>query len=375
MRPFLQNVVIAILSSLCTFLLCLHFFTSNQTQLKPETTAVQLVNQKAATHAPVNANPRDWASFQFPDFTDVAKRVTGAVVSITSYGTTGYRVSSGSGVTVSPDGYIMTNYHVIEEGQKFEVALADNRTLPARLVGYDKNTDLALLHVNERNLVSMYFGNSDQVEVGAWVLAVGNPFDLNSTVTAGIVSAKARNINILRNTYSIESFIQTDAVVNPGNSGGALVNTRGELVGINTAIISESGGYEGYSFAIPSNLVKKVFSDLRDFGEVKRAILGVSISEVNARLATDLSLPTVGGIYVTNVNRGSGAYEAGLRAGDVIVKINSTEVASVPELQEQVALFRPGDRVSLEYYRNGRKFRTDNVALKSIDTATSLRYR
>lgn len=374
MRTFLQNAAIAVISSLCTFFLCIYFFQTNAE--KQAAKAAQLVSQQSAPVAPVNASPRDWSSMLgFPDFSDVAKRVTDPVVSITTYGTTGYRVSSGSGVTVSTDGFIMTNYHVVEEGQTFEVVLADNRTLPARLVGYDKNTDLALLHVNERNLPTMYFGNSDAVEVGAWVLAVGNPFDLNSTVTAGIVSAKARNINILRNTYSIESFIQTDAVVNPGNSGGALVNTRGELVGINTAIISESGGYEGYSFAIPSNLVKKVFTDLRDFGEVKRAILGVSISEVNARIAADLALPSVGGIYITNVNRGSGAYEAGLRAGDVIVKINEASVLSVPELQEQVALFRPGDRISLEYYRRGRKYRTDNVPLKSIDAITSSRYR
>jgi S1-C subfamily serine protease len=372
MRKFLQNATIAVISSLCTFCLCIYFLQSDAEA--EVSSAAQLVSRQSPS--PVNASPRDWsAMLGFPDFSDVAKRVTDPVVSITTYGTTGYRVSSGSGVTVSADGHIMTNYHVVEEGQTFEVVLADNRTLPARLVGYDKNTDLALLHVNERNLPTMYFGDSDDVEIGAWVLAVGNPFDLNSTVTAGIVSAKARNINILRNTYSIESFIQTDAVVNPGNSGGALVNTRGELVGINTAIISESGGYEGYSFAIPSNLVKKVFTDLRDFGEVKRAILGVSISEVNARIAADLALPSVGGIYITNVNRGSGAYEAGLRAGDVIVKINEASVMSVPELQEQVALFRPGDRISLEYYRRGRKYRTDNVPLKSIDAITSSRYR
>ncbi len=375
MRTILQNTAIAVVSSFCTFLLCWQFFTFDRLQPNPETTSAQLVHQKNEPAAPVNANPREWNSYSFPDFTDIAKRVTAPVVSITSFGTTGYRVSSGSGVTLAADGYIMTNYHVVEEGQKFEVVLADNRTRPARLVGYDKHTDLALLHVNEKNLPTMFFGDSDRVEVGAWVLAVGNPFDLNSTVTAGIISAKARNINILRNTYAIESFIQTDAVVNPGNSGGALVNTRGELVGINTAIISESGGYEGYSFAIPSNLIKKVFRDLRDFGEVKRAILGVRISDVNARLATDLSLPNVGGIYVTNVNNGSGAHEAGLRAGDVIVKINNINVSSIPELQEQVALFRPGDRVSLEYYRNGRKYRTDNIILKSLDTAESTRFR
>ncbi|MBK7870606.1 MAG: trypsin-like peptidase domain-containing protein [Saprospiraceae bacterium] len=253
--------------------------------------------------------------------------------------------------------------------------MQDKRTLVARVVGIDETTDLALLRVNYNGLKALSIGDSDRLEVGEWVLAVGNPFDLNSTITAGIVSAKARNINILKGQYSIESFIQTDAVVNPGNSGGALVNTRGELIGVNTAIISESGGYEGYSFAIPSNLVRKVVNDLREFGEVKRAVLGVNIADVNSRIAAELSLPSVEGVYVTNVNQGSSAFEAGLRAGDVIISVNSAKIASMPELQEQVALFRPGDRVSLEYYRGGRKHRIDNVVLKSITDTASLRFR
>lgn len=375
MKTLLQYVTIAVLSSICTFFLCQHFYQVKSKTLAGVNTSAKLVNSEYAN--PVNANPRAWTASNpaFPDFSSVAKQITGTVVSISAFSATEYRMSSGSGVVISSDGYIITNHHVVEEGQKFEVVLPDKRTLVAKVAGIDATTDLALLQVSANNLKALNFGDSDKVEVGEWVLAIGNPFDLNSTVTAGIISAKARNINILRDQYSIESFLQTDAVVNPGNSGGALVNTRGELVGINTAIISESGGYEGYSFAIPSNLVRKVITDLREFGEVKRAILGVNIADVNARIATELSLPNAEGVYVTNVNQGSSAYEAGMRAGDVIISLNGNRVSTVPELQEQVALFRPGDRVSLEYYRSGRKYRSDNVVLKSLEKTTSYRFR
>ena len=236
-------------------------------------------------------------------------------------------------------------------------------------------TDLALLKATGRDLPTLEYGNSDLLEVGEWVLAVGNPFNLTSTVTAGIVSAKARNINILDGAYSIESFIQTDAVVNPGNSGGALVNAKGELIGINTAIISsQSGGYEGYSFAVPSNLVRKVITDLKDFGEVQRAILGVEIADVNDEIAADLNLPSVEGVFIQSVSANSSASGAGLRRGDVIVSINGIQTNSVPELQEQVALFRPGDSITLEYFREGRKVRKNDVILKGLrDGASSFR--
>lgn len=365
MKTLLPQIVVAIVSSCCTFVLCLYFFQRHP--VPPEQVTTHLVSQPA----PLNASPRDWSASALPDFTKVARQVTGAVASISAFNITGYRVASGSGVVITTDGYIVTNYHVVQEGQRFEIALPDKRTLPARVVGVDESTDLALLRVAAEDLPALALGDSDQLEVGEWVLAVGNPFDLHSTVTAGIVSAKARNINILQGIYAIESFIQTDAVVNPGNSGGALVNTQGELVGINTAIISESGGYEGYSFAIPVNLVKKVMADMRQYGEVKRAVLGVNIADVNARIAADVSLPSTEGVYVTHVNKGSSAYEAGLRMGDVIVSVNGVRVASVPELQERVALYRPGDRVSLEYYRAGRKHRSDNVVLKSMDNAAA----
>jgi S1-C subfamily serine protease len=247
----------------------------------------------------------------------------------------------------------------------------DKRKLEAELIGSDPTTDLALLKVDTRGLKPVLYGDSDKVEVGQWVLAVGNPFNLSSTVTAGIVSAKARNINILRGSYSIESFIQTDAVVNPGNSGGALVNEKGELIGINTAIISESGGYEGYSFAIPANLVRKVVRDIREFGEVQRAILGVGIAEVTGEIAQQQALPGVAGVYINSVSQGSSAAEAGIREGDVIITINNVKTNSVPELQEQIALFRPGDKISLEFYRQGQKFRRDNVVLQSLSEAGS----
>lgn len=318
------------------------------------------------TEAPVNTNPRQWAFSLDNDFVATSKKVTTAVANINTLSSSGYRLSSGSGVVISSDGYLITNHHVVEDGATFEVTFSNKRKLEATLIGSDPTTDLALLKVSARDLRPIEYGNSDEVEVGQWVLAVGNPFNLSSTVTAGIVSAKARNINILRDSYSIESFLQTDAVVNPGNSGGALVNDKGELVGINTAIISESGGYEGYSFAIPSNLVRKVIRDIREFGSVQRAILGVSISDVTDEVASGLALPAVSGVYITNVNRGSSAAEAGLRQGDVIISVNGIKTNSVPELQEQVALFRPGERISLEFFREGQRFRRDNVVLKGL---------
>ena len=293
------------------------------------------------------------------------------MVNINTLSASGYRISSGSGVIISADGYIITNHHVAEDGSTYEITLYNKRKLEAELMGSDPTTDLALLKVDARNLRPLAYGDSEKVEVGQWVMAVGNPFNLSSTVTAGIISAKARNINILRGSYAIESFIQTDAVVNPGNSGGALVNEQGELIGINTAIISESGGYEGYSFAIPSNLVRKVIRDIREFGEVQRAVLGVGISEVTDDIAARLVLPVVAGVYITNVSGESSAAEAGLRSGDVIISINGIKTNSVPEMQEQVALFRPGDRISLEFYREGRKYRRDNVTLKSLDRSVS----
>lgn len=274
--------------------------------------------------------------------------------------------SSGSGVVIAPDGYIVTNNHVIEGASKIEVVLDDKRTYTARLVGRDAETDLALLKIEEKNLPFLKFGNSETVKVGEWVLACGNPFDLTSTITAGIVSAKGRNINLLRSkeNYAIESFIQTDAAVNPGNSGGALVNLKGELIGINTAIASPTGAYSGYSFAVPVTIVKKVMDDLLNFGEVQRALLGVMIQDITDQLAKDNGLKDIKGVYITGVNEGSAAKDAGLEKGDVILKINSVEVNSTSELQEAVAQFRPGEKVSVTYSRSGKTY-TKTIALKN----------
>ena len=279
--------------------------------------------------------------------------------------------SSGSGVIISPNGYIVTNNHVIEDGKVFRVTLFDNREYTAKLVGTDPSTDLALLKINSADLPFLAFGNSDSLKIGEWVLAVGNPFNLESTVTAGIVSAKGRNIRILEDDYSIESFIQTDAAVNPGNSGGALVNTNGELVGINTAIITRSGKYEGYSFAIPANLVRKVIKDLREYGVVQRGILGISISAIDDSKAKDLDLKSVEGVHITGVTMDGGADDAGLQKDDVIISINDVAIRSMPELQEQIARYRPGNTVRVGFIRNGQK-RTTKVTLKNRGNTTEL---
>jgi serine protease Do len=279
--------------------------------------------------------------------------------------------STGSGVIISADGFIVTNNHVVEEGDNFEVTLADKREFEARLIGTDPTTDLALLKIDASALPFLQFGNSDSLLVGEWVLAVGNPFNLESTVTAGIVSAKGRNIDILEGAYSIESFIQTDAAVNPGNSGGALVNTRGELVGINTAIITRSGRYEGYSFAVPANLVWKVIADLKDYGIVQRGILGVGIDDLNIRQAKRLGLENANGVLITRVTPEGGADDAGLERGDIILEINDIAVASLPELQELVARYRPGDQLNVRYWREGED-RTVRVTLKNQYNATDL---
>ncbi len=274
-------------------------------------------------------------------------------------------VGSGSGVILSSDGYIITNNHVIADARLIEVTLNDSRVYEARKVGTDPTTDLALLKIEEEGLPYLSFGDSDALLVGEWVLAIGNPFNLESTVTAGIVSAKGRNINILTDTMAIESFIQTDAAVNRGNSGGALVNTRGELVGINTAIASTTGAFTGYSFAVPSNIALKVMEDLLEFGEVQRGMLGVTISPLTSREAEEKGLGVIRGAYVQGVGENSAAEEAGIREGDVIIAIDGSPVRNPSELIEAVGRKRPGDQVSVTYYRNGRERETKAV-LKNI---------
>ena len=255
--------------------------------------------------------------------------------------------ASGSGVIISNDGYIVTNNHVVDKSKEIEVTLNDKRTFKAKLVGADPNTDIALLKIEAEKLPVILFGNSDSLKVGQWVLAVGNPFNLTSTVTAGIVSAKARNINIINAQMKIESFIQTDAAVNPGNSGGALVNTKGELVGINTAIASQTGSYAGYAFAIPVSIVKKVVADIRQYGVVQRALLGIEISDINDKLAKEKKLKTLDGVYVGKVSDNSAAKKAGMKEGDVINNINGVPVKSATELQEQIGRYSPGDKITV----------------------------
>lgn len=371
MKNPLSYFAVALLSSMMSFFIFQALFSQDAAfTLSQEPAGAYLVNE--AVPQRVNTSPARALPDNNVDFRFVSKNITPSVVNVSALNNAGYRASSGSGVVLSADGYIVTNHHVIENSTKVEITLSDKRELIAKVVGIDLNTDIALLKVDARNLVPVQYGNSDLVEVGEWVLAVGNPFNLTSTVTAGIVSAKARNINILGNAYAIESFIQTDAVVNPGNSGGALVNTRGELIGINTAIITERGSYEGYSFAIPANLVKKVVEDIRQYGSVRRAVLGVQIQEVDGVMASRLGLPTATGAYISRVYPSSSAENAGLEFGDVITTINGVAISSMPELQEQVGRYRPGDVISLEYYRAGKKYRRDNVRLKAIEQSSAM---
>ncbi len=341
----------------------------------------------------------------FPDFTSAAEKSVEAVVHVMtkaqsqsngySYGNPlydfffgprggmpdqgqgqgqGIVMGSGSGVIISQDGYIVTNNHVIDGADDIEVILNDRRSYSAKLIGTDPTTDIALLKIEEDGLSYLNYGNSDNLKIGEWVLAVGNPFNLTSTVTAGIVSAKSRSINIIRNNnqpMGIESFIQTDAAVNPGNSGGALVNTYGDLVGINTAIASKTGSYAGYSFAVPVSIVQKVVSDLKEFGEVQRAFIGVQIRGVDSELAKELDIDKVEGVYVDAVTVNGGADKAGIEKGDIILSIDGIKVNTNSELIEQVSKHRPGDKVNLFVKRDG-KSKQFTVILRNSYGSTEL---
>ena len=348
------------------------------------------------------------------DFTQAAAAVTPAVVYIrTTYSNTanndeqdqmsqlfgdffGQRMprsntpqrASGSGVIISTDGYIVTNNHVVSKADKIEVTLNDHRTFTAKIIGTDPNTDLALIKVEGTNLPIVKLGNSDDARVGEWVLAVGNPFNLTSTVTAGIVSAKGRGIGILgrgddeqqmnpfggrtrrqpqdqtKTNTGIESFIQTDAAINPGNSGGALVNTKGELIGINSAIASHTGSYEGYGFAVPINLAKKVLNDIKEFGSVKRGFIGVSFQALNSDAAKELNIERNTGLYVAEVYTGTGAEQAGLKKGDIITKVEGNTVYETSDLQERVGRLQPGDKIRLTVLRDGAE-KNFTVTLKA----------
>jgi len=362
-RIFLISFLIALLTSVGTF----YLFSKSVKKSATENSLKQqgrLVNYPGADTS-VNT-----------DFTYAAEKTVHSVVHVKTkfsqegyynplydffFGDRGFRqqqepvVSAGSGVIISNDGYIVTNNHVIEDADNIEVTLNDKRTFSAKVIGADPTTDIALLKIDASNLSFASYGNSDDLKIGEWVLAVGNPFNLTSTVTAGIVSAKARNINILSQNFAIESFIQTDAAVNPGNSGGALVNTNGELVGINTAIASKTGSYIGYSFAIPVNIVKKIIADVIEYGEVQRAYIGISIQDIDGEKAKELRLEKIEGVYVSGATEGGAAKEAGINEGDIVTNIGQLPVNSVAELQEQVSKYRPGDKIDVSVIRNGNK--------------------
>jgi S1-C subfamily serine protease len=279
--------------------------------------------------------------------------------------------TSGSGVVVSPDGYVVTNFHVVEKSKQISIITQDKEEISAVIVGSDPSTDLALLKMDKINLPFAFFGNSDSLEVGEQALAIGFPFKLDCTATAGIISAKGRNINILDSPNSIESFIQTDAIVNPGNSGGGLFNARGELIGINTAIVTQSGKYEGYSFAVPSNLVRKIVFDLKTFGRVHRGLLGVNIENINVEQAKSIGLENERGVYVSGLSPDGAAEKAGIKAGDVILSIDNIKVKSYPELQELIARYRPNEVVKIEVWRDLRKI-TFHITLMEQQTVSIL---
>ena len=335
-----------------------------------QVTVVQ--TSEGAQFRTVNLSHENW-----PDFTYAAESAVDAVVyvKVTStssqqapssifdffFGAPGAspqqreRVGSGSGVIIREDGYIVTNNHVIDGASKIEVTLNSNQTYPATLVGTDPATDVALLKIDASGLPVIPFGDSDKLRLGEWVIAIGSPYDLRSTITAGIVSAKGRSMPNYTGEFKIESFIQTDAAVNPGNSGGALVDRAGNLVGINTAIISQTGSYTGYSFAVPSNIVKKIAYDLMDFGSVKRAVLGIVMQPIDDKIADELKLSSRNGVYINEVSKSGAADKAGIKAGDVLVAIDSTKITGTASVQEAVSRFSPGDKADVTVIRDGKE--------------------
>lgn len=388
-KKFLLTLIVAVISSIVAVVIYSNYIM--------EPGRVEIVQSNPM---PIQQASIPQVNMQLPDLTMAAEKTVHAVVHVKTKSRSrdynsnnpfyefffgpgsGYQqeqapvIGAGSGVILTSDGYIVTNNHVINNAVEIEVALNDKRTFPAKLVGADPNSDIALLKIEGEEFPYIPYGDSDRLKVGEWVLAVGNPFNLTSTVTAGIVSAKARSINIIANrnqSYGIESFIQTDAAVNPGNSGGALVNQNGELVGINTAIASRTGSYSGYSFAVPVSITKKVVADLMEYGTVQRGLLGVGIREVSPELAKELGveIDKIEGVFVLSLSENGGAEEAGIRVGDIIISVNGEKVNSVPELQEQVGRHRPGELINLLVIRDGRK-KTFDVTLRNIRGTTGI---
>ncbi len=376
MKNFLSLVLVSALGGALTLGTYLMFFNKTNVDFEVQ-------NNEVSNAIPTNYMPTNLAAAEKTDFTVIADKTVHAVVHVKNvsvapsnnnslyqflYGgtNTGAQriVGTGSGVIISQDGYIITNNHVIKGAKKLEITLNNKETYQAEVVGIDESTDIALLKINKDNLPYLPFGNSDNLQVGEWVLAVGNPFNLTSTVTAGIVSAKARDINISNNNSRIESFIQTDAAVNPGNSGGALVNVRGELIGINTAISSQTGSYIGYSFAVPSNIAKKVIEDILEFGNVQRAYLGINYEELNSAKADDFGVSSTEGVIITRVIDQGAAKEAGLLANDIITKMDNIKIAKFSDLQGFLGSKRPGDIVKISVLRN-EDVKTISVQLKN----------
>ena len=365
-------------------------------------TAFGVVKACTPTHAPNLGVPSaDGATYRtvnltdtdYPDLTYAAESAVDAVVFVkVTVKTQGYvmdpfeyffgfgrgqgqlrereQQGSGSGVIIRPDGYIVTNNHVISGAYKVEVTLNNNKTYEATVVGADPVTDVALLKIDAEGLPTVEFGDSDKLRLGEWVLAIGSPLgeQLRGTITAGIVSAKGRSMQQSRDEFKIESFIQTDAAVNPGNSGGALVNKAGELVGINTAIVSQTGAYSGYSFAVPSNMVRKIVGDLIDFGDVRRAVLGITMQPLDEEIAKDLKLSSMNGVYIREVVKGSAAEQGGIRAGDVLTAIDGTPLRSMAEVQAKVNAYRPGEKATVSVVRNGETIDLEVVFQESGET-------
>ena len=388
--------IAGIIGGLVTFSLLCAFPTSfNNTKTTAKTVSLKDEKVEDKTFKPVRSNPNYNNEYNNLDFTSAAEKTVNSVVHIKSTFTIQQKsdplleffwgpnpnqqnpqIATGSGVIISNDGYIVTNNHVIDNADEISITLNDGRELKAALIGTDPGTDIALLKIDDSNLPYTEFGNSDEIAIGDWVLAVGNPFNLTSTVTAGIVSAKARNINLLtgdrnNNIFPLESFIQTDAAVNPGNSGGALVSPDGLLVGINTAIASQTGSYSGYSFAVPSNLVLKVVNDIKSYGMVQRAFIGVIIQDVDQKTMNSMKLPNTNGVFVRELSEGGAAKEAGIKENDVILKVDNIEVNDVPELQEQIGKFRPGDKVNV-IVRRGSENKLIEVILRNQSGNTKL---
>lgn len=364
MKKILSLILVSALGGSLTLGTYLLFFDNTEIDSRINKTELPVL---PASYMPNAASPAENT-----DFTEIAEKTVHAVVHVKNvavapssvnplmeffYGPSGENrqtvVGTGSGVIISADGYIITNNHVIAGARKLEITLNNKSTYQADVVGVDESSDIALLKINATNLPYLPFGNSDNLRVGEWVLAVGNPFNLTSTVTAGIVSAKARDINMSNNSNKIESFIQTDAAVNPGNSGGALVNIRGELIGINTAISSQTGSYIGYSFAVPSNISKKVIEDILEFGNVQRAYLGINYEELDSSKATDFGVSSAEGVIITRVIDNGAAKEAGLQANDIITKMDNVGIANFSDLQGFLGSKRPGDMVKVSVLRNG----------------------